>query len=237
MATSTTSRSTPARSAGSRPTTRGRRVRRRCTPRWCPPIRPAASPNRVHAPPLSHTSCNPPVQTSCSLTVGTPDANGAAANSNGCVRLRSARSPGAPASDVRITAVDQRRPLQGGRRALHGRQHRRAATTTPGRCRSASRTRSPTRTTTRRPAGPRRRPRRRRPSTSRCRVRLPPDTSDRRRLLARHDCQHAACRARSRAGMRAIWDAEPDAGVRRRLGRSVSTAPNTLFAIQGIFVP
>jgi hypothetical protein len=45
------------------------------------------SPNRVHAAPLSFSSCSPPSQTSSSLTVGTPDANGAAANSTGFVRL------------------------------------------------------------------------------------------------------------------------------------------------------
>ena len=38
-------------------------------------------PNRQHGPPLDGGSCNPPAQTSPNLTVGSPDANGAAANS------------------------------------------------------------------------------------------------------------------------------------------------------------
>ena len=43
--------------------------------------------NRTHGPPLAFPSCNPPVQSSAYLTVGTPDANGAAANSAGFFRL------------------------------------------------------------------------------------------------------------------------------------------------------
>lgn len=46
-----------------------------------------ASPNRTHGPPLAFPSCNPPTQTSQSLTVGTPDANGAAANAVAFVRV------------------------------------------------------------------------------------------------------------------------------------------------------
>jgi hypothetical protein len=52
-----------------------------------PAFTPCASPNRTHAAPLSFGSCNPPAQTSPRLTVGTPDANGAAAASNGSVAL------------------------------------------------------------------------------------------------------------------------------------------------------
>jgi hypothetical protein len=48
---------------------------------------PCGSPNRQHAPPLAVGSCNPPVQTSDYLTVGTLDANGAAARSVGSVRF------------------------------------------------------------------------------------------------------------------------------------------------------
>ena len=46
-----------------------------------------ASPNRSHGPPLAFGSCNPPHQASSELTVGSPDANGPAANSLGLVRL------------------------------------------------------------------------------------------------------------------------------------------------------
>jgi glucose/arabinose dehydrogenase/PKD repeat protein len=43
--------------------------------------------NRTHGPPLAHPSCAPPVRTSSHLTVGTPDANGAAAGSVGNVKI------------------------------------------------------------------------------------------------------------------------------------------------------
>jgi len=46
------------------------------------------APNRTHGPPLAFGSCNPPSQTSPHITVGTPDANGAAANSVGHLLLR-----------------------------------------------------------------------------------------------------------------------------------------------------
>jgi hypothetical protein len=44
--------------------------------------------NRTHGAPLAFPSCNPPVQESSSLTVGTPDANGAAANSLAFVQFK-----------------------------------------------------------------------------------------------------------------------------------------------------
>jgi hypothetical protein len=48
-----------------------------------PAYEECTSPNRIHGPPLVFDSCNPPVQTSKFLTVGTFDANGANANSVG----------------------------------------------------------------------------------------------------------------------------------------------------------
>ena len=63
------------------------------------------SPNRTHGPSLAFPSCNPPVQTSPTLTVGTPDADGAPANSIGSVRLSAVvGTPGPPEdSDLRIS--------------------------------------------------------------------------------------------------------------------------------------
>lgn len=52
-----------------------------------PAYKACASPNRSHGGPLAVLSCNPPVQESSFLTVGTLDANGAAPNSVGWVRL------------------------------------------------------------------------------------------------------------------------------------------------------
>jgi hypothetical protein len=43
--------------------------------------------NRQHGPPLAFASCNPPVQSSNYLTLGTPDATGGGANSIGTVQL------------------------------------------------------------------------------------------------------------------------------------------------------
>jgi hypothetical protein len=48
-----------------------------------PAYNACSAPNRTHGPPLGFDSCNPPTQASSNLTVGTPDANGAAANSIG----------------------------------------------------------------------------------------------------------------------------------------------------------
>jgi plastocyanin len=84
-------------------------------PRGATPLRaslgvaykPCVAPNRTHGPSLASPSCNPPVQLSDWLTVGTPDANGATANSVGSVALNVlAGDPGTTAdeSDVQIGA-------------------------------------------------------------------------------------------------------------------------------------
>ncbi len=52
-----------------------------------PAYNPCTAPDRRHGPPLAYPSCNPPAQSSAYLTVGTPDANGAAANAVGFFRL------------------------------------------------------------------------------------------------------------------------------------------------------
>src|SRR2546429_1978516 len=53
-----------------------------------PAFKACTTANRTHGAPLAFPSCNPPVQSSNYLTVGTPDANGAGANSVGSVLLR-----------------------------------------------------------------------------------------------------------------------------------------------------
>jgi hypothetical protein len=58
-----------------------------------PAYEQCTSPNRTHAPPLAFDSCSPPVQTSQYLTVGTPDANSAGANSTGSYHLRLVGDP------------------------------------------------------------------------------------------------------------------------------------------------
>jgi TolB protein len=52
-----------------------------------PAYQACASPNRTHGPSLAFPSCNPPAQVSSTLTVGSPDANARTANSIGSVRL------------------------------------------------------------------------------------------------------------------------------------------------------
>jgi hypothetical protein len=71
-----------------------------------PAYNPCAAPNRQHGPPLAFPSCNPPVQSSNSITVGTPDANGAGANSTGSIRIAVIQgAPGPPDdSDVKLVA-------------------------------------------------------------------------------------------------------------------------------------
>ncbi len=71
-----------------------------------PAYNACATPNRTHGTPLAFPSCNPPVQSSTSLTVGSPDANGAAANSVGFIRIAViAGAPGPPEdSDVSIVS-------------------------------------------------------------------------------------------------------------------------------------
>ena len=52
-----------------------------------PAYNQCTSPNRTHGPPLAFPSCAAPAQSSATLTVGTSDANGQAANSTGSVRF------------------------------------------------------------------------------------------------------------------------------------------------------
>jgi hypothetical protein len=68
-----------------------------------PAYQPCAVPNRTHGPPLAFGSCNPPVEQSTQLTVGTPDSNAAAANSVGSARLKAlVGDPGTPADEADV---------------------------------------------------------------------------------------------------------------------------------------
>jgi len=53
-----------------------------------PAFKPCVAPNKMHGGGLATPSCGPPEQSSSYLTVGTPDANGAAPNSIGYVRIK-----------------------------------------------------------------------------------------------------------------------------------------------------
>jgi len=52
-----------------------------------PAYNQCTSPNRTHGAPLSNGSCNPPVQSSSFLTMGSPDANGVGANGSGTLTM------------------------------------------------------------------------------------------------------------------------------------------------------
>jgi hypothetical protein len=62
-----------------------------------PAYNPCAAPNRQHGPPLAFGSCDPPVQASDVATVGSPDANGKPAKGQGVSRYATV------GGDVRIT--------------------------------------------------------------------------------------------------------------------------------------
>jgi hypothetical protein len=74
-----------------------------------PAYNQCTSANRTHGPPLAHPSCNPPVQSSGQLTVGSPDANGAAANFAGSARMSVV--PGNPATTADEADVKYRLSL------------------------------------------------------------------------------------------------------------------------------
>jgi hypothetical protein len=72
-----------------------------------PAFQQCSSGNRTHGAPLSSASCTPPVQSSSFLTVGAPDANGAAANSTGWIQfdaLLGNPATAADEADVRVRA-------------------------------------------------------------------------------------------------------------------------------------
>jgi hypothetical protein len=71
-----------------------------------PSYKPCTAPNRTHGPPLTSGSCTPPAQSSGTLTVGTPDANGQGAKSVAFLQLDvMPGDPSTPAdeADVHVT--------------------------------------------------------------------------------------------------------------------------------------
>jgi glucose/arabinose dehydrogenase len=79
-----------------------------------PAYQQCTAPDRTHGPPLAFGSCNPPVESSAQLTVGTPDANGQPAASTGFVRFGAViGDPGTPADEadvnLRLQLTDVRR--------------------------------------------------------------------------------------------------------------------------------
>jgi hypothetical protein len=68
-----------------------------------PAFAPCTNPDRQHGPPLAFGSCAAPQPTSGQLTVGTPDANGAGANSSGFVKYAVVvGDPNTPANEADV---------------------------------------------------------------------------------------------------------------------------------------
>ena len=76
-----------------------------------PAYNECTAPNRTHGPPLGFQSCSPPVQTSQYVTVGSPDANGAGANSVGFVEIKVKTT--APAGVIITSTISDVRCLPG----------------------------------------------------------------------------------------------------------------------------
>jgi hypothetical protein len=70
-----------------------------------PAYNACATPNRTHGPPLAFPSCNPPVQSSTSLTIGSPDANGAGAQSVGFIKLGVVVGAPGPPDDSNVNII------------------------------------------------------------------------------------------------------------------------------------
>jgi uncharacterized repeat protein (TIGR01451 family) len=79
-----------------------------------PAYQPCAAASRTHGPPLVHPSCTPAVPASSLLTVGTPDANGAAANGSGFVLFKvDVNADPTPSDVLMITTVNDVRCQSG----------------------------------------------------------------------------------------------------------------------------
>jgi hypothetical protein len=71
---------------------------------FVPAYKQCTTPNRTHGAPLAHPSCNAPVQASNFLTLGSRDANGAGANSVGFMLVKVVPHSCCPPQDVAISA-------------------------------------------------------------------------------------------------------------------------------------
>ena len=180
--------------------------------------------NRTHGPPLAFGSCAPPQQTSTQLTVGTPDANGQPAQSLGALRL--AVVPGDPITpadeadvNAHLSLTDVRR--QGTLADYGGELQGALAVRLTDGANGASQSEAAT------------------VSDLSFRITVPcvPTGGAAGSDLLRGD-QLRRSRAGLRPGRQALdLGAGPSRGVRRGADGLASTTPNTLFAVQGVFVP
>ena len=193
-----------------------------------PAYRQCTSPNRVHGPPLAFPACSPPAQESASLTVGTNDANGRAANSIGFLRVDVV--PGDPATSAdeadvvltqRITDVRRRADLLDYTGELQGTLALRITdrwnnTTAGGGSTAATVVDIPF------------------PVPASCAATADPAVGG---TCATATSVDALVPGAVAEGKRAVWSAEQYAVADGGADGLVGTSPNTLFARQGLFVP
>jgi glucose/arabinose dehydrogenase len=184
------------------------------------------SANRTHAPGLAHPSCNPPVQSSSFLTVGTLDANGKQPQSAGLVRYRVVPGdPGTPGDqadvtlDLSITDVRRKSDLADYTGEVQANAQVRITDKSNG---AAS---DEPATVTDVPLG----------FTALCAS--TPGPSDVGGNCAASTTADAAWPGAAVEGNRAIWELDRVVVLDGGADGQVSTSPNTVFARQGVFVP
>jgi Tol biopolymer transport system component len=209
-------------------------------PRGATPLRvslvPASnqctSPNNAHGAPLSFSSCSPPVQSSPNLTVGTPDANGSSANSNGNVRLD------AVAGDVKLAAsIIDVRCYWGSPAAFCASPNQQPANDYSGELQARLSVRITDRNNTPNPGGPG-------PGTvedTTIPFTIPCTTTGPSNFIG------STCAVSTTvdslmpgavvAGMRSIWQLDKVEVYDGGSDGVASTAPNALFETQGVFIP
>jgi hypothetical protein len=183
------------------------------------------SSNRTHGAPLAHPSCNPPQLASAQLTVGTPDANGHPANAIGFARfaVQTGTPGGVDDSDVTfsLSLTDVRR--QGTLVDYTGELQALPVARITDRI-SGPTTNEPS-TATDLPF----------PVTVPCTA--TGGTADVGATCAVTSSFDAVIPGAIPEGKRAIWAFQPMKVFDGGSDDDVDTAPNTLFAVQGLFVP
>jgi hypothetical protein len=182
------------------------------------------APNRQHGPPLAFSSCNPPTQESDWLTVGEPSANGAGANSTGFVKLIS--QPGviatpADEANVQITTSLSDVRNKAGLADYTGQLQSRLTLQVTDRFNGNSRTEPATGSTTITVTVP-------------CATTSDPNTGS---TCSATTTADAIFPGAVLEGRRSIWDTGKLQVFDGGSDGVVSTAPNTLFAAQGVFNP
>jgi hypothetical protein len=188
-----------------------------------PAFQACSAPNRTHGPPLAFGSCSPPQLQSSQLTIGTPDSNGPAANASGSAKyVAIAGAPGgADDSDVsfRFTFEDVRQ--QGSLADYAGQLQATTLVRVTDKRNGPSETESATGSVEL-------------PVTVPCATTISGTVGSTCSTTTTFDAVTPGAVPEAK---RSVWEL---GGVRVNDGGAdglVSTAPNTLFATQGVFIP